>query len=90
MVLINPFVPEPTGLQDVPFHTAMLLAAVPPACVNVPAAYRFPAPSNARVATDMEPELLVMPDPSGFHDVPSHIAIRFAATLPIFVKFPAA
>src|ERR1039457_148589 len=70
-----PDIPEPRADQLLPFHCAMLVAALPPAVVKWPPAYNVP-PDTASASTPgakkSPPEI---PDPRADQLLPFHWAI---------------
>ena len=81
----KPFTPEPTVVQLLPFHLAMLPTALPPAVVKSPPANK----SNPETASAYTPEPL-MPELSGDQVLPFHLAMLVAAMPSAIVKLPPA
>jgi len=75
-------IPDPKADQLLPFHLATFVAAVPPAEVNQPPAYRS-LPDTARANTS-----LFSPEPKADQLLPSHFAMLVAAVPPAVVKKP--
>src|SRR6266566_2496025 len=73
-------IPEPSADQLLPSHLAMLLAALPPAVVNCPPAYRL-LPATASAAT--KPSI---PEPSADQLLPFHLAMELAGLPPAMSK----
>jgi hypothetical protein len=66
----------------------MFEAATPPACWKFPPAYKAaPVPSSK---TRSDRTVPTIPDPRGFHPLPSHLAMPGADWLPAVRKFPPA
>src|SRR5207244_2822578 len=80
------FIPLASAAQVLPFHRAMLLALVPPAVVNEPAAIKS-LPLTARANT--QPPVFT-PMPTGDHTLPFHRAIEVALFPPASLKCPPA
>ena len=81
--------PEPSALQPLPFHLAMLVADTPPASVNRPPT-NTSLPDTARLETELtsfgklaEP---VIPNPRALQPLPSHLAMFVATTPPAAVN----
>src|ERR1044071_4155573 len=67
-------IPEPSALQLLPSHLGMKLAAIPPAVVNEPPAYRsLPDTASASV-------MPLIPNPSALQPLPFHLAIPLTLT----------
>src|SRR6266571_3348995 len=75
-----PPIPEPSAVQRLPSHLAMLLAVPPPAVVNCPPAYTS-LPETA--SADTPP---FIPEPSAVQLLPFHLAVLVAAPPPAVVK----
>src|SRR5260370_31747836 len=81
---MTPPIPEPSSVQLPPFHLAMELAALPPAVVNWPPAYRsLPDTASAHTAS-------FIPKPSADQVLPFHWAMFVSALPPAVVKSPPA
>src|SRR5437899_3239453 len=78
------FIPEPSADQLLPSHLAMFVAALPPAVVKAPPAYRS-LPETASAYT-----LPFIPEPSAVQVLPSHLAMSLAALPPAILKRPPA
>src|SRR5205809_301140 len=64
-----PFIPEPSGLQLLPFHFAIWLADTAPAVVKWPPAYRSPSDTASANTAPF------IPAPSGLQLLPFHFAM---------------
>src|SRR5205823_9752504 len=73
-------IPEPKADQLLPFHLAMLVAALPPAVVKSPPAYRS-LPDTASADTNW-----FIPEPKADQPMPSHLAMLVAALPPAVVN----
>src|SRR6185437_16482214 len=81
--------PEPTGVQLLPSHLAILVIAVMPANVKLPPAYRVvPDTASAYTPKEVPAKPPASPGPSADQLLPFHSAILVAAIPPAVVKLP--
>src|SRR4029079_18383913 len=75
-----PFIPEPSAVQLLPFHLATRLAALPPAVVKIPPAYKsLPDTANAFTLVPASSPPLVTPEPSADQLLPFHLPTELPA-----------
>src|SRR5262249_35343191 len=82
---------EPSALKLLPLHLARPLAAMPPAVVNWPPAYRsLPDTASADTKSRQPRQPLPNPEPNADQLLPFHLAIWFAGMPPAHVNQPPA
>src|SRR5438045_1626089 len=86
-----PLTPEPSAVQLVPSHLAVLVAALPPVVENLPPAYRVaPDIASAYTPTEVPCNPPPSPEPSAVQLLPSHLATLVAGLPPAVVNAPPA